>query len=79
MPKKGDNSAQQKVLVDQTLRMLSFIERSVSLLRSKIEKDQTVPGWLVVRLQQVVMELNLIAPFTAQSTKKFEPSEASKQ
>ena len=58
--------------VEQTVRVLTFIEKTVAMVRTKVEKEQTVPSWLISRINQLALAANMLRPFV--QTKKFEPS-----
>lgn len=75
MPQKFSPSGQNET-VEQAVRVLTFIEKTAGLLRAKVEKEKKVPTWLITRLNQIVVELKLTAPFLASASdkKKFEPS-----
>jgi len=60
---------------EQAVRVLGFVEKTVGQLKSKIEKDQTVPDWLIGRINQLAVAAHFLTPYLqAPAPKKFEPS-----
>jgi hypothetical protein len=60
---------------EQAVKVLTFIEKTVGQMKSKIEKDNAVPTWLIGRINQLAVAVHLLVPYLQTPTpKKFEPS-----
>lgn len=70
MSQKFTPSSKDDLAVDQAIRVLTFIEKTAIALRQKIEKENKVPPWLIVRIQQLAVDIRLASPYLAPATKK---------
>lgn len=77
MARSFNSNPKNLASVEQAVKILTYIERTAASLRAKIEKDQMVPSWLMIRIQQSAMELNLVASYS--KPKKFQPSSTPKE